>query len=581
MSDLPYIQQAQEVKITGQGTTGATVNYVGADSNGNMTTRDASDGPVVPGTVASTSILIGGQFNTTLPTLTTSQQSALQSDSNGRIITAPMTISSPVANKAGLYAMVANGALNVQGASGTLFYDSFDSSGLDTTNRWSLTTANGGSQSQASGINTLSVTTAASSESLLLSQPSFSPSFSSIVFGVQLTTGATPPSGAHSFWGLGTTPVSFTAATPLLNAIGFEIDTTGNLNAVIYSNGTKVNSTTLNTFLSASPQIFSISITGETATFYIQSQGFELPVAGYVGFTLNSFILPLHAHIINGTSVVGTARTLPMSGMALGDTDPNNTTNISDGTFGWRKAKVDSTGNISVIEVDKSGSGTLTALNTTVVAIINGYSTIIFNTTGTWSGAIVFEGQNGDGTWTATLGFLVSSGGVTNSLTANASIVIPCGGFSQIRARMLTYVSGTATINYNASIGMQGAQVFNLTPASLTGIMNIKDSIGNSVASLNSQLQTRDVLNTTVQNRAQSVTTSAAEALGGGTILVNRKLLSITPTNGIIYWGATGVTTASGSPIFPNNTAFFDVTDNVHIFLVAGSTTDARIAEFS
>jgi hypothetical protein len=36
MSDLPYIQQAQEVKITGQSSTGTTVNYVGADSNGNM-----------------------------------------------------------------------------------------------------------------------------------------------------------------------------------------------------------------------------------------------------------------------------------------------------------------------------------------------------------------------------------------------------------------------------------------------------------------------------------------------------------------------------------------------------------------
>lgn len=36
MADLPYIQEAQEVKITGQDSTGDTVNYVSADANGNM-----------------------------------------------------------------------------------------------------------------------------------------------------------------------------------------------------------------------------------------------------------------------------------------------------------------------------------------------------------------------------------------------------------------------------------------------------------------------------------------------------------------------------------------------------------------
>jgi hypothetical protein len=48
--------------------------------------KDQSDGPVTPGTAASFSSLIGGQFNTALPTLTNGQQSALQSDSSGRLI---------------------------------------------------------------------------------------------------------------------------------------------------------------------------------------------------------------------------------------------------------------------------------------------------------------------------------------------------------------------------------------------------------------------------------------------------------------------------------------------------------------
>jgi len=55
-------------------------------------TKDQSDGPVAPGTVASFSQLTGGQFNTVLPTLTNGQQAALQVDSSGRLlVTATVT----------------------------------------------------------------------------------------------------------------------------------------------------------------------------------------------------------------------------------------------------------------------------------------------------------------------------------------------------------------------------------------------------------------------------------------------------------------------------------------------------------
>lgn len=47
---------------------------------------DAANGPVTPGTAAGKSELIGGQFNTSLPTLTTGQQSAIQLDASGRVL---------------------------------------------------------------------------------------------------------------------------------------------------------------------------------------------------------------------------------------------------------------------------------------------------------------------------------------------------------------------------------------------------------------------------------------------------------------------------------------------------------------
>lgn len=66
---------ASDVVTSNQGTAGST----------SWLTKDASDGPVAPGTVASFSMLNGGQFNTVLPTLTNTQQAALQVDSSGRL----------------------------------------------------------------------------------------------------------------------------------------------------------------------------------------------------------------------------------------------------------------------------------------------------------------------------------------------------------------------------------------------------------------------------------------------------------------------------------------------------------------
>jgi hypothetical protein len=76
MADIPYIQQAQEVKITGQDSGGTTVNYVSADSNGNLQTKDYADG--TPGSaVPPVAIQTGGTDGTNLRTLFV--------DSSGRV----------------------------------------------------------------------------------------------------------------------------------------------------------------------------------------------------------------------------------------------------------------------------------------------------------------------------------------------------------------------------------------------------------------------------------------------------------------------------------------------------------------
>jgi hypothetical protein len=66
--------------------TQSTSPWVVSQSSTPWLTSDAADGPVAPGTAASKSILTGGQYNTTLPTLTNGQQSAIQVDSSGRLL---------------------------------------------------------------------------------------------------------------------------------------------------------------------------------------------------------------------------------------------------------------------------------------------------------------------------------------------------------------------------------------------------------------------------------------------------------------------------------------------------------------
>ena len=87
MADLTGVNDTLPVRLGGVSTTsGLPDNYADVTTSGQLLVKDASDGPVTPGTVASFSQLAGGQYNSTAPTLTTGQQAALQVDSSARLI---------------------------------------------------------------------------------------------------------------------------------------------------------------------------------------------------------------------------------------------------------------------------------------------------------------------------------------------------------------------------------------------------------------------------------------------------------------------------------------------------------------
>lgn len=187
--------------------------------------------------------------------------------------------------------------------------------------------------------------------------------------------------------------------------------------------------------------------------------------------------------------------------------------------------------------------------------------------------------QIGNATGSALFGAGTTTAQVLRVVLPTDQTAIPVAqSGSWTTGRTWTLASGTDSVSAIQS------GTWTIAPLTNSSVVKaqLQDNAGNPLASNNSQLQVRDVLNTAGQYRAQSVTTSAAEALGGGTILANRKVLTICPTNGTVYWGySNAVTTSTGTPIFKNEKFAIAVTDNVHVYLIAGSTIDCRISEGS
>lgn len=275
---------------------------------------------------------------------------------------------------------------------------------------------------------------------------------------------------------------------------------------------------------------------------------------------------------------------------------------------------------------DKNNTGTISTLNGTVVVNTSGCASVIITITGTWSANLQFQGFDGTN-WILTTGLTLPSGGITEALVANGSILVNCGGYAQVRVLAGAYTSGTANIFMNAGIGASLVEVYNDSQNPLITKAQLQDNSANGITSstINSKQRldvdlsseapdgasapfstvqvggqdptgklqafitlpsgeqfTRDVINVSSQFRAQSVTTSAAQALGAATILVNRKVITITPTNGTIYWGtSSGVTTTTGTPLFAFQTLTLSCTDNVPVWVIAAATVDTRIFEGS
>lgn len=322
-----------------------------------------------------------------------------------------------------------------------------------------------------------------------------------------------------------------------------------------------------------------ISSTTIDGGFRIQCGGFthiQLQVQSYTSGTIG-----ITANASAGSNV-GLTRLLDGSGNPLASSAVNSVQRLS---VGLASEAVDgATAPFDTVQVGgKDGSGNLQAQ----AMDTNGNQQIVGSvpagTTDSGNGVKV------SGVFNTTLPTLTTGQRGDVQLDSNGRLIIaPLTNVSIVKAQLQDNagndlssqaINSIQRLNVNlASEGVDGA-----TAPFDTIQMGGKDSAGNLQAILTEttgEQYTKDIINVGGQGRAQSVTTTAAEALGGATILAKRKFIQIRPTNGIIYWGfTTGVTTATGMPIYTNEPVTFAFTDAVHIYLIAAQTTDVRIVE--
>lgn len=139
---------------------------------------------------------------------------------------------------------------------------------------------------------------------------------------------------------------------------------------------------------------------------------------------------------------------------------------------------------------DTAGSGSVGALNATVVTDTRGCSTVIFSISGTFVATLAVEGTVDGTNWFPISGSIVGQENefVVGFVAAPVLWMVPCGGYVQVRVRAISYVSGTAVAVWNSSPGVSGLQAHNYDPAGFKASVRGIDVSG--LASLTAAAQT-------------------------------------------------------------------------------------------
>lgn len=121
-------------------------------------------------------------------------------------------------------------------------------------------------------------------------------------------------------------------------------------------------------------------------------------------------------------------------------------------------AKTNTSGEFQVGLADAKSvtTDTITSLNDTVTATVNGCESFGFTITGTWTATLTFQGTVDGTNWSTIPAFrkqIGATSGVITTTTANTEGFINTAGYQQVRLNATAFTSGTATITLVPSIG--------------------------------------------------------------------------------------------------------------------------------
>ena len=111
--------------------------------------------------------------------------------------------------------------------------------------------------------------------------------------------------------------------------------------------------------------------------------------------------------------------------------------------------------------IDSNANGNITANAQSISVDSTEKSSVIFNIQGTWVGTLSLQASTDNVNWFALNGIYEATGQVVFDVTSNGAIVCPVGGFKYCRVLSTAWTSGSASVNINASSGVQAIQPFN------------------------------------------------------------------------------------------------------------------------
>lgn len=177
-----------------------------------------------------------------------------------------------------------------------------------------------------------------------------------------------------------------------------------------------------------------------------------------------------------------------------------------------------------------------------------------------------------------------SQSGTWNITNISGTITLPTGASTssnqttEITSLQLidnpigSVVAGTAGTSSNL-IGL----IYNTTlPAATNGQQMAAQS------DLSGRILVNDTANISSQYQALTISTTAVLAIGGGSVLANRKALFITATTGTVYWGTSNtVTTTTGQPLQFGQSITLNFGPTITVYLIAAISTNVRVTEVS